>query len=457
VRLAAALAFALAAVAHAEQDPIATERSLIDVIQAGRAEQAKAQGGGEQPAQGSTPEKAEEGQAAPEKAEEGQAPEKAEGQAPEKAGGGVPQKPPGGEPKRSWAILPQIGYTPEKGPNGGIKFKDRDISPLHLTLDLAASAALMGQFHLDTILISPSFLSERLMFLAEGEYYADPTKEFFGLGNNTVGPDELSTNRYERFYGTLAVGLRLSRRFALVAAGAYNQVQISHGHLEDDTPSTAAAFPDLVGVHGGKTNPLSLSLLFNDRQDVARPTRGWSIIAKATWVPNGLGNDFHYTRYTLDGSYLYPLIWRRQVIGLHLGGQYIDAKRRRAPFYEFASLGGSRDLRGYFEDRFLGTSNVVTNVEYRLKLLDFSFFKIWDVQIDGVVFGDAGRVFIDEEDIATDLGQPVATIPPTNNDFRYSYGGGTRIALGEALVARIDVGFSDEEKGLVYLVFGHTF
>ncbi len=98
---------------------------------------------------------------------------------------------------------------------------------------------------------------------------------------------------------------------------------------------------------------------------------------------------------------------------------------------------------------------MVTNVEYRLKLIDFHF--IWDVQIDGVVFGDAGRVFYSDEDIASELGQPVATIPATNNDFRYSYGGGTRIALGEALVARIDVGFSDEEKGLVYLVFGHTF
>jgi outer membrane protein assembly factor BamA len=437
VGLAAVLACVLAANARAEQDPIATERSLIDVIQAGRVEQRATQGG-QEPA-------AEEG--APEKAEEEEGPEKAQGKA--------ALQPQASQPMRSWAILPQIGFTPEKGANAGIKFKDRDISPLHLTLDLAANAAIKGQFHLDSTLISPSFFSERLMLLAEGEYYADPTKEFFGLGNNTVGPDALSTNRYERFYGTLAIGLRLSRRFALVASGAYNDVEISRGHLEGNTPSTPARFPDLVGIHGGRTNPLSLSLLFNDRQDVARPTRGWSVIAKATWVPNGLGNDFSYTRYTLDGSYLYPLIWRRQVLGLRLGGQYIDTKRRRTPFYEFSSLGGDRDLRGYFQDRFLGTSNVVTNLEYRLKLLDFHL--LWDVQIDGVLFGDAGRVFIDDQNIAADLGQPVATIPRTNNDFRYSYGGGTRIALGEALVARIDVGFSDEEKGLVYLVFGHTF
>jgi len=47
--------------------------------------------------------------------------------------------------------------------------------------------------------------------------------------------------------------------------------------------------------------------------------------------------------------------------------------------------------------------------------------------------------------------------PATKDDMRFSYGGGVRFALGEATIARVDVGFSEEEKGLVYLVFGHTF
>jgi outer membrane protein assembly factor BamA len=424
---------------YAEENPISTERSLMDVIQAGRVEERKAEAGqGQAGEQGS----AEEPAAGTEKKPESGTTEKS-------------QEIPAAQPPRSWAILPQVGFTPEKGPNGGVKFKDRDITPLHLTLDMAASAAVKGQYHLDTVLISPSFFTDRLLLLAEGEYYSDPTKEFFGLGNNDVGPDELSTNRYERITGTLALGLRLSRRFALVGSGDFNHIEISRGHLEGSTPSTTSRFPDMAGIDGGRTSRLALSLLYNDRQDVARPTRGWSVIAKATWVPRGLDNDFSYTRYTLDASYLYPLIWRRQVVGLHVGGQYIDSKRRHTPFYELSSLGGDRDLRGFFEDRFLGSSNVVTNIEYRLKLVDFHF--IWDVQIDGVVFGDAGRVFYSDQEIASELGQPVATIPSTNDKFRYSYGGGTRIALGEAIVARIDVGFSDEEKGLVYLVFGHTF
>ena len=53
------------------------------------------------------------------------------------------------------------------------------------------------------------------------------------------------------------------------------------------------------------------------------------------------------------------------------------------------------------------------------------------------------------------LGQD--TISRNGDDFRYSYGGGLRFQLSEALVARVDVGFSEEETGLTYLEFGHTF
>jgi hypothetical protein len=31
------------------------------------------------------------------------------------------------------------------------------------------------------------------------------------------------------------------------------------------------------------------------------------------------------------------------------------------------------------------------------------------------------------------------------------------VALGDAILARIDVGFSNEETALVYLTFGHIF
>jgi outer membrane protein assembly factor BamA len=364
---------------------------------------------------------------------------------------------PGALPHQTWGVLPIIGYSPEKGPNAGVKFTDRNATAEHLTLDLQGSYALKRQQNLSLGLVAPHFFHDRFILAFQGTYDFDPTREFFGLGNNDVGPDALSTNEHQRlsFLGTMA--LRPLPRLILAFTGGYTDVRIAKGRLENDTPATAALFPDLVGIDGGHTNPLAFSIVYTNREDLTRPTQGWHVIAKVQLVSHALGNDFQFTRYILNASYLYPLLTRRQVLGVRVGGEYIDAKRREVPFYEQSSLGGSEDLRGFFFDRFLGHARAMINGEYRLKLLDFNFFKLWRVRIDGVAFGDIGRVFITNSDLVSDYGTTSEPIPASFDHFRYSYGGGTRIALGEAILARIDVGFSNEETGLVYLTFGHTF
>jgi len=360
-------------------------------------------------------------------------------------------------PSQGWAVLPQIGFSPEKGPNAGVKFTDRNATSQRLTLDVDASYALKRQRNANLAVVAPHFFGDLMIAMIEGQYSLDPTKEFFGLGNNEVGPDPLSTDQ-ERLYSVLAtIATRPLARFTLALTGGFTDVRIRRGKLEDGHPSTVDRFPDLVGIRGGHSNPLAFSIVFNNREEITRPTRGWNITFKVQHVNHNLGNDFHYTRYIFDGSYLYPLMTRRQVLGLRIGGEYIDSKRDRVPFYELSSLGGAQNLRGFFFDRFLGTSRVMINGEYRLKLLDFDFFKIWRVRVDGVAFGDMGRVFFSQSDFSREFRLNSDTVPRVFRDFRYSYGGGTRIALGEAILARIDVGFSDEETGLVYLTFGHTF
>jgi hypothetical protein len=56
-----------------------------------------------------------------------------------------------------------------------------------------------------------------------------------------------------------------------------------------------------------------------------------------------------------------------------------------------------------------------------------------------------------------DYGLDATQLDRLENALRYSYGGGIRFALSRALIARIDAGFSEEERGLIYLTFGHTF
>jgi len=361
------------------------------------------------------------------------------------------------ERSQGWAALPQVGYSPEKGPNGGIKFTDRSATPERLMIDIEGSYAAEGQRNASLAVVAPHFFGDNLIAALEARYSFDPAKEFFGLGNNEVGPDPLSTHEFRLLSAVGTLAARPLPRVTLALSGGVTDVRIRRGGLEGSRPSTVEGFPDLVGIRGGQTNPISFSIVYNNREEITRPTRGWSLTAKVQHVNRQLGNDFHFTRYIFDGSYLYPLMTRSQVIGLRIGGEFLDSKRRRLPFYELSSLGGAQDLRGFFDERFLGRSRVMINGEYRLKLFDFDFYEIWRVRVDGVVFGDMGRVFLNDSDLTNEFKVDRELLPRLFQDFRYSYGGGTRIALGEAILARIDVGFSDEEKGLVYLTFGHMF
>ena len=235
------------------------------------------------------------------------------------------------------------------------------------------------------------------------------------------------------------------------------QTKISRGRSVEAIPSVVDAFPNLIGLDGGRTNPMIVSLVYNERRSVTRPTRGWSAIGTFEYVNQNLANDFHFFRYTLDASYLYPILGPQRVLGVHVGGEEVVGRNRYIPFFELATLGGPNDMRGFFPNRFLGRGKLVINTEYRNRLATFTFRNLWDVQIDGVLFGDIGEVFISDAQVSRDFNVPSRNLPREVDEFRYSYGTGLRAEIGDAIVARLDVGFSNEDVGLVYLVFGHTF
>jgi outer membrane protein assembly factor BamA len=432
-----AVVLAFGGIARAYEHNLSIERTLSEVLQDKRLQEAKARGD----------------TSGRDVSEEEAATQQEKASAAQPEAGKAFGQPGTGAVRR--AVLPDVGYSPETGARGGLKFTDRDIRGL--TFDFSGSIAQRGQEKLRFALVAPDLLDGRLLALAGGEWKTDPRVEFFGLGNNEVGPDELSTNRHTRTNGRLALAWRLEPRILAVLSGEFNDVRIRRGDVRHGIPSTVDEFPMLVGIHGGQTSPIGVALIFDDRNEVTRPTQGWNMIAKYQRVDRALGNRFEFNRYIAEVSYLYPLITRRQVIGVRAAGEYMDSRRRGIPFFELSSLGGGDDMRGYFQNRFLGKSKLIVGGEYRLKVFDFNFFNLTNVKIDGVGFVDVGRVFLQRDDLAAAFEQPRSTLPHTNDKLRVSYGPGARFALGEALVARVDVGFSSEEHGRTYLTFGHTF
>lgn len=357
---------------------------------------------------------------------------------------------------RRWAILPQIGFGPDTGVLAGAKFTHRNLNGTGITFDADGTYSINQQQSLALSLGSGRLYDGRVILLVRAKYDLDPQREFFGLGNNNVGPDPASTHEFQEIGGAITLGWRVFERVAFNFAVGARQVDIRRGDPDGSVPYTKDAFPDLPGVNGGVVNPLAFSLVWNTRDDVMRPTRGWRLLLKIIHANKDLLSDFEFTRYVGDAGYLRSFWNGRYVLGLRVNGEWIDAPDEDVPFWELAELGGQDTLRGFFPHRFVGKGRVLLNGEARFQIVEFDFFDLWRVHIDGVVFGDGGRVFLDKDDLEDEfqLGDIADSIIHT---FQYSYGGGLRIKLSEALVARIDVGFSDEETGLVYLSFGQTF
>jgi outer membrane protein assembly factor BamA len=355
------------------------------------------------------------------------------------------------------AVFPLITYSPDEGIAGGAKFVDRDLTSAHMTLDVLGLYAERQTEDFELTLALPRLGTDRWLGLLEASYFTDRSKQFFGLGNDNTGSRELSTNEIRNVNALLTLGFRLSPTWTLAASGGVIHTTVRRGRLESGRPSTGELFPKLAGIHGGYTDPISLSLVFDDRNDLVRPTNGEYLIAKIQHVDPLLGGGSRYTRFLLDGGMLRPIHGPRSVLGLRVAGEYIEGSTRDIPFYELAALGSATDLRGFFLDRFLGRGRAFANAEVRRELCDLTVRDWWHARLDGVIFGDAGRVFFGSSDVKRALGETVAPRERLTQTVRVSYGTGLRLALDEALVIRLDVGFSNEETALVYLDFGQTF
>lgn len=364
-------------------------------------------------------------------------------------------------PSSPSAFLPQVGNTESEGVILGFEYANRDFTSIHLTGTAAAIYAMHGQRAFDGSLLVPELfplLHRPVLNLVQLEYFINPTQKYFGLGNNDVGSHPLSTNAIERYTALETLGWRLTPRLTLALTVGFNHVRISRGVRDDaGDPFTPDVFPNLAGVHGGTTNPVSLAVIYDDRDNLTQPSRGWNAFMKVQHVGPELASDYRYTRLVFSGSYLFPVFNARHILGLRLRGQYVDASAREVPFYELPSLGGDQNMEGFQKDRFRGQASLLFSMIYREELTTFNFRNIWNVRLDGVLFGDAGRVFINARDWQNQFRVNRDLVPRLLSNFRYDYGTGLRIALGQVLVARLDVGFSAEESGLFYLSFGQIF
>ncbi len=208
---------------------------------------------------------------------------------------------------------------------------------------------------------------------------------------------------------------------------------------------------NVVGCGGGRDNFVRFGVSYDTRDYEPDPNSGVFLDLAIDAGTVALGSEYDYIRALAAArGYWNPIPCRADLV---LAGRLVfEAQTKGAPFFSMntlpftedprAGLGGHRTLRGFRQDRFVGSVMGLANAEVRWT---FGHFKIRQQRFGLILvpFFDLGRPFDNLGDL-------------TIHDWRFSYGGAVRIAWNLATVITVDYGRSSEDAGF-YINFNHIF
>jgi hypothetical protein len=215
--------------------------------------------------------------------------------------------------------------------------------------------------------------------------------------------------------------------------------------------ATDCAAGRLVGCGGGRDDYLRLGISYDTRDFEPDPNRGVFLDLAIDAGTVALGSQYDYLRMLIAArGYWSPA---PDAADLVLAGRLLlEGQTNGTPFFSMdslpftedprAGLGGHRTLRGFRQDRFLGSVMAAANAELRWT---WGHVRLW-----GQRFGFIAVPFVD-------IGRPFDALGElTLYDWQRSYGGALRIAWNLATIVTVDYGRSSEDVGF-YVNFNHIF
>jgi hypothetical protein len=276
---------------------------------------------------------------------------------------------------------------------------------------------------------------------------------FFGIGNNTdyikLDDDEEDLmdredgiSYYRNRYNYLNADVRLSRNIN-------KHFKIEGGVLASWYSSTAsgnedrffndydAAHPDEEIFSDKYYAGLVAGWTYDRRDNIAIPKKGiyWKTTLIAQQRVEG-ENDSYGSVATEIRFYLNPsnsglVIANRIGAGTTVG---------HPTFFQRMQIGGVNSLRGFNSKRFTGTTMAYHNIDFRLKLFNFTSYLVPGT-VGMLAFHDTGRVWERGE---------------SSERWHHGYGGGLYVVPGEVLLIQAAVGFS-REATMPYISVGFNF
>lgn len=196
-------------------------------------------------------------------------------------------------------------------------------------------------------------------------------------------------------------------------------------NYSDPTDPYMVSNPNYLKDNFGLTNSVTLSRVFDSRDNVFNPTEGSRLSVSAEFAGKALGGDFDFNKYTAE-SRNYLKVGKSQVVALRVTAGYADGKMPESGKF---SVGGADTLRGYEDDQFKGDKMLAATAEYRFPVAN---------KVQGVVFSDIGKAWdgdhykLNDLDSSVGVGVRVTTpIGPIRIDYAQgSEGGKTHFSFG---------------------------
>lgn len=262
------------------------------------------------------------------------------------------------------------------------------------------------------------FRNDRRRITYDAEFYSQPTK-FWGLGYEAARQGD-----YVRYNGSrCSADIRYLER---IAKGLYIGVGADFDYLYSrKVRNDEGDYDRFLGRLGGEKSSYyalgaSLFVEFDTRDFIPNPARGVYISLQGKIRPKGtsdIGRTTYYGRLVVD---YYQRLWRGAILALDLRGEF---NSNGTPWTLYASLGGSHNMRGYYDGRYSDLCAVTLQAELRQRIYK---------RLGGVVWGGAGNCF------SYDNFAWRNTLP--------TYGVGLRFELKRRVNIRLDYGFGGKDS-----------
>ncbi len=321
--------------------------------------------------------------------------------------------------------LPLVFYSSDTrwgfGAGGVLTFKGR---PLRSSVTISLAYTQRKQW---LIWFPYMWFSPRGQWRAYGEVgWYRYLYQYFGIGNNYPNTFiETYTAQYPRFRLTAARSLNKRHSIGLrLNVEGYRIVEkMPGGELETGIPP---------GAKGGFSSGLGAVWLYDSRDNQFFPRRGWFAEMAVLGEHKLTLSNFEYLRFSLDAAY-YQSLGQKCVLATQVFAQFTGGP---APFFQLASLGGSKRLRGYPDYKYRDRHVLMVQSEFRFPI-------VW--RFKGVVFAGTGSVF---------------GVPDEQLHWRPNAGAGVRIEFDrkQQQHIRLDYGWGEYPGNAgFYLTFGEAF